>query len=205
MSEESKAFNAKLLFAGKFVESLVPNYDIKQCDPIIAANTGIGNCISKSIIAAAMIERCGISPIPTALSWNKRTHPKTATSILGKNVVHFGHAQLLATNNLAPHTIIALSFNPLGQASDDWELYQFNLADDIYAEVGAEGRIQATELGAQLGFVIGDWYDCGQAYMEAAGLEQSSFHTFSRESIVSGIVAALQERDLLIKFDRSAS
>jgi len=195
-----QSVNRKLYVVAGLVESLVPDYDIKQSDPLEAAKSGRGNCVAKAAIGAVMAERMKLVGAKPALAWNTNTHPKYDNDLLGRPKVLNGHAYLLASNNFPPYTIAGISFNPMSQMSDNWEIFDFN-DGGIYAEVNARRQIVATEAGRVVGYVIRDWHPGGQQYLEALGIKDSVYHQKSEEELSGEIVDVLTERGVLSSFD----
>ena len=193
----SMRLNPQLVIAAKLVESIVPDYDIRQSDPIKAAAEGMGNCVSKAVIGGILLERAMLLGHEAALAFNSHTHPKIGDDMFGRTRILNGHAQLLASTTNAPHIISALSFNPDGVDSLNWQVFDFNDDGETYAEV-VDNHIKATENGIAVGFVINDWHTGGKYYYEALGQNNSTFHTYSAEEMTEQIVNSLKHRDLLL-------
>lgn len=190
---------ARLKVAAGLIESIVPDYDIKQSDPVLAAETGIGNCVSKAVVGGILLVRAQLIGPSPALAWNTRTHPKMGNDLIGRPRMLNGHAQLLVAPRSESKYIDALSFNPDGTAASNWEVFDFN---DIGEFAAVDGdKIQATELGLASGFVIDSWYEAGKLYHEALGIEDSVYHSQSSEGITSRVIGALCAREFLLQFD----
>ena len=189
--------NPQLRVAAGMVEKMVPTYDIKQSNPVEAAKSGEGNCVSKAVIGGILLEHAKLIGPKTASAWNTRTHPKVGDDMFGRARVLNGHAQLLAATLLEPHTITALSFNPEGIESSNWQVFEFN-DDDNYAEVVLD-QIEATNEGQAVGFVIADWHAGSKMYHEALGQYKSIFHLQTATEIAERVIHALVQRDLLLE------
>ena len=187
------------LFAGAagLVEKMVSNYDIRQSDPIAAAENGVGNCISKAVLGGILLERAMVLGPKAVLAWNSHTHPKIGDDLFGRTRILNRHAQLLAATRIAPYTITALSFNPDGVSSANWQVFDFNDDGERYAVV-KDNQISASDKGLAVGFIIADWYAGGRMYHDALGQHDSTFHTFTEEEMTEQVVGALKERDLLL-------
>jgi hypothetical protein len=191
--------NPRIRIAAGLIEQAVPGYDIKQSDPITASVTGAGNCVAKSIIGGILLERAKLLGPPPALAWNKHTHPKIGDDFLGRTRILNGHVQLLvATTYVQQSEVSAIAFNPDGVESDDWEVFDFNGAEN-YAEVDTSGEIRATSQGLAVDFVINDWYGGGKSYAEALGDNESVYHLHTSEEIAAKVIGSLKDRDLLLR------
>lgn len=188
----------RLYVAAALIESSVPDYDPKQSDPTIAAEKGIGNCVSKAIIGAILLEKAMLVGAKPALAWNTKTHPKVGEDLFGKPVVRNGHAQLVVANTAETPQIHAISFNPMSQAGDDWELFDFN-EDEQYAKVSC-GSITTTRQGDAVGFIVKDWHEGGKHYAEALGIYDSVFHNLGASVIATSVEQHLVTRNILNKF-----
>jgi hypothetical protein len=190
--------NPQIAVAAGIIESIVPEYDIKQSDPIVAAETGIGNCLSKAVLGAVLLERAEfIGPRP-AVAWNRHSHPKRAYSAIGELQILNGHVQLLTANQKRPPQISSLSFNPDSTASSNWEVYDFN-EDYAYADVQGN-TIVDTNHGKTAGFVINTWYQAARSYQEALGQIDSPFHTETEPELQDNIIELLVFRKAISSF-----
>jgi hypothetical protein len=191
--------NSKLVFVANLVEKLVPDYDIKQSDPLVAAEKGIGNCVAKAAISAVALERGKFVGAKPALAWNTNTHPKHDDDLFGKPRIRNGHAYLLVTDTVPPYTISGISYNPDSIASNSWEIFDFN-SDGEFATVEDADTITTTEAGTTVGYVIDDWHPGCQSYMEALGVTDSVYHRTTPESLSAMIVKELVQKDLFVDF-----
>ena len=192
--------NSKLVFVAKLTQQLIPEYDIKQSDPLVAVNEGVGNCVAKAAVSAVMLERGKFVGATPALAWNERTHPKHGDDMLGKPRVLNGHAYLLASGTVPPFRISAISFNPAGVLSNDWEIFDFN-DDGEFAKVSDGNEIVATHAGSTVGYHVENWHEGGKSYIEALGVTDSIYHQTTKEQMAKLIVDKLVEKDLLSKFE----
>lgn len=188
--------NSRLTYIANYIETAVPRYDIKQSDPLLAAQEGVGNCVSKAVVAGILLERNGWEGgVLPALAWNRNTHPQKHQDLLGRVGLRNGHAMLLSTSNADDGTIAYLAFNPLAQQADSWEIDDFNSLD---ADATTEGGvIVPTPVGLAAGYVIEEWHSGGKKYLEALGIMDSAYHLTTREEMSGLVVASLIERDLL--------
>lgn len=115
----SARINPKLYVAARLAEGLVPDYDIKQSDPLVAAEEGRGNCVSKAVIAGVMLDKARFVGAKPGLAWNHNTHPRFDEDLFGKKTKLNGHAYLLTTSNGKPTRIAGISFNPNATISKD--------------------------------------------------------------------------------------
>lgn len=189
--------NSILNVAARITEELVPNYSIKQSDPLLAAKLGIGNCLAKSAISAVMLERMHLVGPAPAIGYNTKTHPRYFDSIIKQRSIGNGHAFLFAASAYSPHNIGALSFNPFGIESDEWHIEDFSGDEPKLVDVSEDGEhIIATSRGIDEGFVISDWYRGAQLYQEAIGVTNDVFHTTTSHELGTLIVEELVKRDL---------
>ncbi|MEI7631894.1 MAG: hypothetical protein WCJ60_01065 [bacterium] len=196
MYKPSLVVNSKLRLVAGLIEKIVPNYNIKQSDPVLAAETGSGNCVSKAVIGAIVLDFAKlVGPVP-ALTWNTHTHPKIGEDMFGRTKVQNGHAQLLVAGTSDVLNIQAMSFNPSGTEANHWEVYDFN-DDEKYAEV-KDNHIQSTESGKEVGFEINDWYIGGKKYNEAIGTHDSVYHLLSKDQMSQNVISLLKISDFII-------
>ena len=194
MGEHANPANrsARLELVAAFVEKTVPTYDIKSTDPLIAAEFGIGNCLSKSVIGAVAFEHLKLLGSRPAIAWNTNTHPKLGNDLLGRPQRRNGHAFLLTAESIGDtDQISAISFNPNSQAIDDWQIFDFN--DGFTAATARDGGITATEDGHEMGYVIHDWYDGAATYVEAVGIsvDDSKYISMREEDLRAKILELL--------------
>lgn len=188
---------SRLRFAAAMVEKAVPTYDIKQSDPVIAAEFGVGNCVAKSVIAAILLERAKLVGSKPALAWNQNTHPKKGTDLLDRPVLKNGHAFLLTTQVSAnTNKVDAISFNPQSTAVDCWEIFDFN--DEGVHATSEDGRIRVTEEGQEIGYVIEGWYDAAAMYMNALNQNDSIYIKKTEEQIRDEVISHTQVDGLVL-------
>jgi hypothetical protein len=189
--------NTKLQFIARLMQTVVPEYDIRQSDPLEAAESGIGNCVAKAAISAVLLGRGKFTGAKPALAWNTNTHPKHGSDLFGAPRILNGHAYLLVSNNNPPYTISGISYNPDGISSSSWEIFNFN-DDGEFAVVQNDGSITTTEAGATVGYVVDDWHAGSKSYMEALGIFESVYHRTTPERLSAMIIGKLVEKDMLI-------
>jgi hypothetical protein len=190
----------KLHFVAKLTEKLVPDYDIRESDPIKAAESGTGNCLAKSVISAVMLERAKLLGASPAIAWNTNTHPKYGNDMFGAPRILNGHAYLLTSSTKKPYVITGISFNPDSVISSNYEIFNFNNPDQ-YAEVKDSHEIVATEAGKIVGYVIAGWHESSKMYMEALGSPDSVFHRTNAEEMTHLIMTSLVQRDVISTFN----
>lgn len=179
-----------------FIEHSIPNYDIKSSNPIEASMTGKGNCVTKSIIGAVLLDKLNFIGSDHALAYNSNTHPRKFTDLLGNKKVHGGHVQLLVVTSNADSLnpmdsgITSISFNPDSVANSDFKIYPFNSDDDTYA-VSDGQKITATEFGCDNGYIIGEWHSAARQYMSLQGNDNSVFHNYTHREISSAVLENL--------------
>jgi hypothetical protein len=188
----------KLYVFANLTETLVVDYDIKQSDPLIAASSGVGNCLAKSVITAVMLERAKLVGPKPAIAWNKNTHPKYGNDMFGAPKILNGHAYLLIGNNDGTK-IAGISFNPKSEVSSKYEIFDFNDEGD-YAVANDRGSIEATDIGATVGYTIANWHLGSRLYMEALGSTDSVFHRLAETEMTKLIIDSLVERDVISAF-----
>lgn len=188
----------RLYVFANLTESLVPDYDIKQSDPIAAAKGGTGNCLAKSVITAVMLERAELLGPKPAIAWNKNTHPKYGNDMFDAPKIQNGHAYLLTGNNNSTE-IVGISFNPRAVTKSDYEIFDFNDGEE-YASANDQGEIEATEAGKTVGYTIADWHTGSRLYMEALGTTDSVFHKVAAVEMRKLIIESLVERDVISSF-----
>jgi hypothetical protein len=190
------ARSAHLEVVAGLVEKHVPIYEPGQWDPVVAAETGHGSCFSKNVFGAIIIKHVTNNAV-TAIQWGSKQHPKLPSGVmLDTDRIRPGHSALLVATGENPGRIVTLSFNEKLRRNDAWNIYDFNIQDDDpYASlVGSE--IQATEEAEQLGINIYPWYQAGQKYTEALGINDSVFHTMTEQEIESIIFDNLRNEAL---------
>ncbi len=191
-------FNSKLRFVAGLVETLVPDYKHAQPNPVLASETGVGGCVAKSAISAIILEKAGFIGSNPAIAWNTNTHPKHGDDLLGRPKILSGHAYLLVSNTTNT-SINAVSFNPDGVISSNWQIFDFN-EEVKYTEINEENDITITEAGNTVGYQSYRWHRAGQLYMQALGITDSIYDTQSQEQITERVLANLKSRDLLDTF-----
>jgi len=197
MSSSRIPNDSRLVVAANLVETAIPLYDANQSDPLIAAEKGHGNSLTKAVIGAILLEKAMLTGAIPALCWNAHTHP-TTQSTLGTTKLIAGPVYLLsAPRESNPYDVNALSFNPDRTDRRSWEL--FNINDDEQYALRSNDHVVATPAGITIGYYIRDWHDGGKEYSQAIGAYDSVFHSLSRQELQVSIINHLVARNVLME------
>ncbi len=160
------------------IEEVVPFYERSCADVATAIQTGVGNCMSKAVIAAVVFEDL-TSENMAAVFYNRGVHPSLYSDMFGKVHKGFGHAAMLAQTNASLWTV---GFNINNTSSGDRYVVPANPKDEEERISIKDGKIVAVGSSSEE-LVVGDWYSVYRLYMESVDIKDSSAHSMTKEDL----------------------
>lgn len=179
---------------------LVPNYFVKDFDPIQALETGIGNCFAKAVVACGVIEvRYGFEP---SMVYSERLHGsdlKSDKPIDPKTHKRMAHIVVVARESGAPDEfhIPGLDYGMVElerrekMIEDPGNMLDYNEAEDfVYADLN--GEVVPTRNGREHGITAGFWRQKSSEYLAVLDREPVDFEKFFAMLGERGVMGAVR-------------
>lgn len=164
---------------------IIPNYSVKDVDPIKAVDTRTGNCFGKAMVACGLIEiRHELIPsvgYSTRLQGTDKPNNKILTPRVNKNMAHI--FVLVPESGGGEKDILGLDFNRT-RGENQGMIEPYNTGGLELAVVDSTfNRIVPTPTAIELGLAVTDWRTGAQDYLHRLGREPLDIDAFTQRLV----------------------